>query len=254
MALCKQCGKRSIWIDNNGLCEKCHDAAYVRMMKKRAGDTSAEAGIKTVRKGLVNHYVCRLCGETIPFSEAKTIDKRTGYCASCTRRLEKMPAEKPAEKSAESTKPATEKKTVNFRIAGTTYHASAFEDLAIENDDYELTKSEIVDEGKDGEKIYEYFWDEVNPQLVPEPDNPEDPKAIAVYASGQKIGYIKQGKTAQIRKLIEAEKIQSIKLEMGGGKYKYVYEIEEDDKGRIKYDMEKDADPYWAEIFVTVRE
>lgn len=63
------------------------DADYVRRFKALAGDTSKECGVLTVRKGLINKYQCRLCGEIIPFKNASTIDKLTGYCQRCMRRL-----------------------------------------------------------------------------------------------------------------------------------------------------------------------
>ena len=245
MALCKQCGKRSIWIDNNGLCEKCHDAAYVRMMKKRAGDTSAEAGVKLVRKGLVNHYVCRLCGETIPFSEAKTIDKRTGYCASCTRRLEKMSA-----KTEEPKEPAQTPKTDqhNFRLAGTTYREAAIKSLAKDGGGYTMTKSEIIEAGMDGERIYRYMWPTLQAELVPEPENPYDPNAIKVEVVGKHIGYIKRGQTKIVKRLIDSGRIEFINVYIDGGPYKIVTGDEDDG-----YELEKDTAPYWADIHVVMR-
>lgn len=59
------------------------EADYVRKYKALAGDTSKECGFLTVRKGLFNKYQCRLCGEIIPYKDANTIDKLTGYCQSC---------------------------------------------------------------------------------------------------------------------------------------------------------------------------
>lgn len=241
MALCKQCGKRSIWIDNNGLCEKCHDATYVRMMKKRAGDTSTETGVKTVRKGLINHYVCRLCGSEIPFSEAKTIDKRTGYCASCTRRLEKMPAKPEAETAAQT--PKTEQH--NFRLAGTTFCEEVFEALAEENADYSMNKKEILEDSMEDERIYRYIWPTKTAELVPDPSNPEDPKAIKVMVDGQRIGFIKRGQTKEVRKLIDSGRILFVNAYMDGGDYKIVTGDEDDG-----YTLEKDTAPYWADIHV----
>lgn len=64
-----------------------NDAAYIQRYKALAGDTSEEFGVLTVRKSLLNHYKCRLCGEVIPYKEASTIDNLTGYCQRCMRRL-----------------------------------------------------------------------------------------------------------------------------------------------------------------------
>lgn len=57
-------------------------------MKKLAGDTSPDTGYLTKRVGLINKYVCRLCGKEIPFADVKTeLDKRTGYCKDCINSL-----------------------------------------------------------------------------------------------------------------------------------------------------------------------
>ena len=57
-------------------------------MKKLAGDESPDVGYLTKRFGLINKYVCRLCGEIIPFADVpKNLDKRTGYCKDCIEKL-----------------------------------------------------------------------------------------------------------------------------------------------------------------------
>lgn len=63
------------------------EAAYIQRYKALAGDSSEEFGVLIVRKGLLNKYQCRLCGEIIPYKDANTIDKLTGYCQRCMRRL-----------------------------------------------------------------------------------------------------------------------------------------------------------------------
>lgn len=82
MGECRQCGRKTLWIDKYGLCEKCHDEAYIRRMKKLAGDESPDAGRLYVWTGPVRSVKCRLCGA------GWDVEKRTGYCKTCLEKLE----------------------------------------------------------------------------------------------------------------------------------------------------------------------
>lgn len=82
MGECKQCGRRSTWIDKYGLCKKCHNAAYIQRMKRLAGDASPDAGKLYVWKGPFRQVQCRLCGASWD------IEPRTGYCKNCIEKLE----------------------------------------------------------------------------------------------------------------------------------------------------------------------
>lgn len=82
MATCKRCGKRTMWTDASGYCEKCHDELYVAKMKRLAGDDSPEAGKLYKWQGPFRQVSCRLCGSSWD------IEPRTGYCKECIKRLE----------------------------------------------------------------------------------------------------------------------------------------------------------------------
>lgn len=109
--------------------------------------------------------------------------------------------------------------------------------VATENEDYSLTKRELIEDHLD-ERVYQYDFF-VKAALVPEPDNEEDPNAIIVQADGLCIGYVPKGSTAHVRKLMGSGRIKSMDLSIGGGKYKEVSEIDDGeyelDKGELKY-------------------
>ena len=65
------------------------EMATIRRYKQLAGDPTPSGGYATIRKGLVNKYVCRCCGKEVPFSEvASELNKLTGYCRECMRKCD----------------------------------------------------------------------------------------------------------------------------------------------------------------------
>lgn len=144
-------------------------------------------------------------------------------------------------------KPSTTIERVHVR--GVDKYAANVKAVAWENPDYDLTKKELIEQCPD-EKVWQYTFD-VKGDLVPEPDNAYDPNAIMVQANGLCIGYVPKGSAAHIRKLMESGRIQSMRLDIGGGKYKEVYEVEDD-----KYEMDRDERPFSAvlELYLTETE
>lgn len=135
-----------------------------------------------------------------------------------------------------------EKKATNIErvhVRGVNNYVDNIIEVATENPDYDMSKSDLIDNYAD-ERVYRYEIDvKANLDLVPEPDNEYDPNAIMVQADGLCIGYVPKGSTAHIRKLMESGRIQSMDLNIGGGKYKEVCENEDDEyeveKGELKY-------------------
>ena len=146
---------------------------------------------------------------------------------------------------APKAKPSTTTERVHVR--GVDKYASNVKAVAWENPDYDLTKKELIEQCPD-EKVWQYTFD-VKGELVPEPDNAYDPNAIMVQANGLCIGYVPKGSTAHIRKLMESGRIQSMRLDIGGGKYKAVYEVEDD-----KYEMDRDERPFSAVLELNLSE
>lgn len=146
--------------------------------------------------------------------------------------------------------PATEAKkstTVErVHVRGVDHNTKNVESVGFENPDYNLSKRELQ-EDFEGERVYQYTFD-VKADLVPEPDNEYDPNAIMVQANGLCIGHVPKGSTAHIRKLMESGRIKSMKLNIGGGKYKEVYEVDDGE-----YELDKDALKYSAvlELYLT---
>ena len=137
-------------------------------------------------------------------------------------------------------------KVERVHVRGVNYNTKNIEAVGTENPDYSMTKKELVEYHED-ERVYQYdFY--VKGTLVPEPDNQYDPNAIMVQANGLCIGHVPAGSTAHIRKLMESGRIDHMNLEIGGGRYKIVYE--DDDE---KYELERGSTNYSAvlELYLT---
>lgn len=136
-----------------------------------------------------------------------------------------------------------------FKVTGMQYYEKDFFDvLAYENDDFDLKPRELFDMYDESERIYQYCFNDVNAELKPEEDNPEDHNAIAVYVGGVKIGYIKRGACSQVKNLLSSPDLSGVRVVMGGGKYKTVYE---DEDGKIKVD--RDQCGYFADVIISLR-
>ena len=116
--------------------------------------------------------------------------------------------------------------------------------MAYENEDYSMSKKEIIDSGKEDERIYKYEFDPVHVELIPEPDNPYDPKAIKVVIDGVHVGYIKKGSTSRVRNLLKAG--GKVSAEIKGGPYKVLLYRYED--GEDWYDMETGETSYFVSV------
>lgn len=111
-------------------------------------------------------------------------------------------------------------KTETIKVAGISKYTDAVLSLGHENEDYSLSKKEIIENGLEDEDIYQYLFRQLPATFVFEPDNEYDSNAIAIYVAGVKIGYVKQGSIPHIRKLINEDRIVSASCEIVGGNSK----------------------------------
>ena len=159
----------------------------------------------------------------------------------------KQPAAAPVAPVAPVAPAAPAKKEETHRVAGVAYHEKDIMKFAKKNADYDLSKKDLINAGLIDQNIYQYLFDASNVELIPEPTNEHDPKAIKVIVDGVHIGYIKKGSCAHVRKLMDSDGIEKIRVVLGGGNYKYVY----DDSGiedEPEYLLEKSKRDFFAEL------
>lgn len=135
-------------------------------------------------------------------------------------------------------------KYYSFKVAGISYYEKdIINTLAVENDDYDMTKKEIADAYMTDENIYKYVINVDDVQLEPEPDNPHDPNAIKVVADGVLIGYVPARSTKRVGQILT--KSPEIICNVYGGPSKIVFE---DSDG--SYTMKKSDHNIGAEVIL----
>lgn len=130
----------------------------------------------------------------------------------------------------------------SLRVAGAYYHQAEIESIGQPNDDYALTKKQLL-EDFEGERVYELYFNPIV-KFVPDPDNEHDSSAIRIEADGALIGYVPHDKTQYVRELMDAGRIKSLDVEIEGGKYK----LAEDDE------VERGEDDYSVDLTMTLWE
>jgi hypothetical protein len=107
-------------------------------------------------------------------------------------------------------------------ITGTAYYQDNIMKLAIQNPVFLLTPKELIKAGRENENIPRYIFSPVKTELIPEPTNPHDSKAIKVVVDGEHVGYIKKGSCGRLLKLINKDGIKKIDCFILGGEKKWV--------------------------------
>lgn len=138
-----------------------------------------------------------------------------------------------------------------FHVTGLSHYLQAVQSVGYENPDYDLSKSELIDNGQINERIYRTEFEPIHTELVPEPNNAYDPNAVKVIVDGNHIGYIKKGACAQVRNILAKRKVEKISCQMHGGPYKVIYEEYDEEKEKDIYSLERDTVPYSAIVEIT---
>lgn len=152
-------------------------------------------------------------------------------------------------KQEEPQKPRT--KTVYHKVAGTSYRQKELLAMGKKNPDFALTKRELVKKWPDGITVYEYKFSPKKAELVPDPDNEHNPKAIKVLVDGVHVGYIKDGSCAHIHKLLRENRLQSVTVQIIGGKYKELYALDQDARKVEDYEFEKEETTIGVRLAIT---
>ena len=140
-------------------------------------------------------------------------------------------------------------KKEKFQVAGVSHYSdSIMKDIAYENDDYSLSVKELSETYDVGDRVFEYSFDDCNASLVPEPTNEHDQNAVRVEVKGVLIGYVKRGSCSHVKNLLKSPDFDHVKVEIGGGKYKRLYE--DDDKIKV----EKDSCELFADLYIYTRQ
>ena len=154
-------------------------------------------------------------------------------------------------KKPEPQSPAPNCKRVSHGVAGCNFHQEELRAMGKKNLDFELDKRGLLKRWPQGVTVYEYTFSPKKAELVPEPDNPKDPKAIKVLVDGVHVGYIKAGSCAHLHRLIRENRIQKIEPKIIGGRYKAVFSLDADPGRSEDFDFEKGTAPICVRLEIT---
>lgn len=143
-------------------------------------------------------------------------------------------------------------KTVYHSVAGTSRKQKELLAMGRKNPDYALTKRELVKKWPDGVTVYEYKFSPKKAELVPDPDNEHNPKAIKVLVDGVHVGWIKDGSCAHIHKLMRENRLQSVTAQIVGGKYKELSACVYGPNNKVEeYEFEKEETTIGVRLAIT---
>lgn len=139
----------------------------------------------------------------------------------------------------------------SYQVAGVSHYKKNIMEVAYENDDYSMTKKQIVDAGMEDEKIWKYEISPLTAVLVPEPDNEHSKNAIQVVIDGLLVGYIPERKCLHLLEVMEEDRIMDITAEICGGPYKVVtYDGVDYSTGKDIYSIEKGEHAFSIELTI----
>lgn len=142
-------------------------------------------------------------------------------------------------------------KKVSHGVVGTNYRQKEILAMGRINPDYALDKRALLKRWPKGVTVYEYTFSPKKAELVPEPENPHDPKAIKVLVDGVHVGYIKAGSCAHIHKLLREGRIQKIEPKIVGGKYKELHSLDAGARQLDDFDLDKGSSPFGVRLEIT---
>ena len=173
-------------------------------------------------------------------------NKRSALAPRRSHKATDAPALEPANEITPKPTETVERVKYTFKVAGISFRTDAIEDMLKEDGDYYESKSYLRENYDDGDRIWRYlseYRDDV--ALVDEPENEYDPNAIRVEVGGVHIGYVKKGSTSRVRNLLKKDDVR-VKIDIGGGPYKELYE---DEDGKIQ--IERGEIEFYAKLEIT---
>lgn len=109
-----------------------------------------------------------------------------------------------------------------FSLAGVSYYSANIDKLACSNPAWKYTAATAISKGLANKPIYRYNYINKPVKLVPEPNNPHDKNAVAVYFAGELVGYLKADDNQHALDILGSRDIKYISGFIGGGDYKVV--------------------------------
>ena len=92
-----------------------------------------------------------------------------------------------------------------FSVAGVYYYKDGVRAASKKRKDFALSEEDFLAKHSDGKKVFQYYFARGSSvQLIAEPNNPQDPNAIAVYVNGQQVGHVPAELAPELRPILNA--------------------------------------------------
>ena len=125
-----------------------------------------------------------------------------------------------SQKKRNSSKQAQKPKALSFDAVGMFAYESSFASIGSKRKDFDLSDSDFIAKHGDGRRVYQYSFRNLTCTLVPEPDNPYDSDAVAVYVNDKKVGHVPADMCTTVKNIIQSP--CDIHAKVGGGATKKV--------------------------------
>ena len=186
----------------------------------------------------------------------KTSQHSECVCQNCGYHW-KAEAPESVPQAAQGTAPAPEDKRTavdrshyisGCETVGESYYKDAIAELGTIDRNYYWPNERLYEKFVDGDRVYKFRFEDMDAELVPEPDNPHDPNAIRVDVNGKTVGHIARDNTAHIRELLESGATARAKISAGPRKV-----ITESDDGQLTAHKEDFDFRVWLSFFEPVQ-
>ena len=129
-------------------------------------------------------------------------------------------------------------KSDRFKLDVTGYQ-DAIRELCEKNDDYFLSKSDLLDQFGTDDRVFKFTGTYSNVKIVPDD---QDPKVLRVVLFDDIVGVIKKGSVSRVKNLTGSPEYRSMFVELYGGDYKH-----------IAYDddvIQNNDSEYYADLYI----
>ena len=152
--------------------------------------------------------------------------------------------------------PEPEAKILVFPVKGVFAHEDEiFHGLMMYNEEYDMTKSQLVKEYGYEATIYKWIPKTTDIKLVPEPNNQYDPNAIKIVVGNVTLGYVPAEQCLTILQALEEGRIITTVCTITGGLFKRLVETSYDSiKDSSIFELESGYEKLGAEIILKIKE
>lgn len=125
----------------------------------------------------------------------------------------------PAAPVQEPKKPKGIIKNQRFVLANIEDHMDAIMELVEVNEDYKLSKKDLIEDGREDEKIFQYELGNVKAEIKSISCGGGS-EQLQVFVYNTHIGDVKKGSVSRVKNLLKDKEIKRIDAEVTGGNYR----------------------------------